>query len=193
MNSTRCPNIRIRNVFLGFSKRIKISDSENFQHRAHVVFNQEKNKYVGLPVEWESLVTPDMNPPPIQLSAMESCTKDALNLLCNPRDPGEFLHNFIPIGESVTTIVEQATRVDSGEKVTIKKKNKRTVGHEFTLFNELATLRDYHYDNMFEMYYVVDDELWIVMKLMEGRTDIVSHMRMMAASKQDGKQNKEGP
>uniref|UniRef100_A0A8C6XM31 non-specific serine/threonine protein kinase n=1 Tax=Naja naja TaxID=35670 RepID=A0A8C6XM31_NAJNA len=50
------------------------------------------------------------------------------------------------------------------------------------LFNEVVIMRDYHHENVVDMYnsYLVGDELWVVMEFLEGGalTDIVTHTRM---------------
>ncbi|MGH0139039.1 UNVERIFIED_CONTAM: hypothetical protein FKN15_068358 [Acipenser sinensis] len=62
-------------------------------------------------------------------------------------------------------------------KMDLRKQQRREL-----LFNEVVIMRDYHHENVVEMYnsYLVGDELWVVMEFLEGGalTDIVTHTRM---------------
>ncbi|XP_036405295.1 serine/threonine-protein kinase PAK 5 isoform X2 [Megalops cyprinoides] len=106
----------------------------------------------------------------------------ALQLVVNPGDPREYLDNFIKIGEGSTGIVCIATEKHSGKQVAVKKMDLRKQQRRELLFNEVVIMRDYHHENVVDMYnsYLVGDELWVVMEFLEGGalTDIVTHTRM---------------
>ncbi|KAJ8355427.1 hypothetical protein SKAU_G00182210 [Synaphobranchus kaupii] len=106
----------------------------------------------------------------------------ALQLVVNPGDPREYLDNFIKIGEGSTGIVCIATETHSGKQVAVKKMDLRKQQRRELLFNEVVIMRDYHQENVVDMYnsYLVGDELWVVMEFLEGGalTDIVTHTRM---------------
>ncbi|XP_035279787.1 serine/threonine-protein kinase PAK 5 isoform X4 [Anguilla anguilla] len=106
----------------------------------------------------------------------------ALQLVVNPGDPREYLDNFIKIGEGSTGIVCIATETHSGKQVAVKKMDLRKQQRRELLFNEVVIMRDYHHENVVDMYnsYLVGDELWVVMEFLEGGalTDIVTHTRM---------------
>ncbi|CAM4685751.1 unnamed protein product [Leuciscus chuanchicus] len=106
----------------------------------------------------------------------------ALQLVVNPGDPREYLDNFLKIGEGSTGIVCIATEKHSGKQVAVKKMDLRKQQRRELLFNEVVIMRDYHHENVVDMYnsYLVSDELWVVMEFLEGGalTDIVTHTRM---------------
>ncbi|KAL3979965.1 hypothetical protein ACER0C_018515 [Sarotherodon galilaeus] len=106
----------------------------------------------------------------------------ALQLVVNPGDPREYLDSFIKIGEGSTGIVCIATEKHSGKQVAVKKMDLRKQQRRELLFNEVVIMRDYHHENVVDMYnsYLVGDELWVVMEFLEGGalTDIVTHTRM---------------
>ncbi|XP_055519619.1 serine/threonine-protein kinase PAK 4 [Leucoraja erinacea] len=106
----------------------------------------------------------------------------ALQMVVDPGDPRTYLDNFIKIGEGSTGIVCIATVKSSGKLVAVKKMDLRKQQRRELLFNEVVIMRDYHHENVVEMYnsYLVDDELWVVMEFLEGGalTDIVTHTRM---------------
>ncbi|KAL8173378.1 UNVERIFIED_CONTAM: serine/threonine protein kinase, STE, PAK/STE20 [Gekko kuhli] len=106
----------------------------------------------------------------------------ALQLVVTPGDPREYLDNFIKIGEGSTGIVCIATEKHTGKQVAVKKMDLRKQQRRELLFNEVVIMRDYHHENVVDMYnsYLVGDELWVVMEFLEGGalTDIVTHTRM---------------
>ncbi|XP_063300085.1 serine/threonine-protein kinase PAK 5 isoform X2 [Pelobates fuscus] len=106
----------------------------------------------------------------------------ALQLVVSPGDPREYLDDFIKIGEGSTGIVCIATEKHTGKQVAVKKMDLRKQQRRELLFNEVVIMRDYHHENVVDMYnsYLVSDELWVVMEFLEGGalTDIVTHTRM---------------
>lgn len=106
----------------------------------------------------------------------------ALQMVVDPGDPRTFLDNYIKIGEGSTGIVCIATVKTTGKLVAVKKMDLRKQQRRELLFNEVVIMRDYHHENVVEMYnsYLVGDELWVVMEFLEGGalTDIVTHTRM---------------
>ncbi|XP_078086479.1 serine/threonine-protein kinase PAK 5 isoform X1 [Mustelus asterias] len=106
----------------------------------------------------------------------------ALQLVVNAGDPREYLENFIKIGEGSTGIVCIVTEKHTGKRVAVKKMDLRKQQRRELLFNEVVIMRDYHHENVVDMYnsYLVGDELWVVMEFLEGGalTDIVTHTRM---------------
>ncbi|XP_051510558.1 serine/threonine-protein kinase PAK 5 isoform X3 [Myxocyprinus asiaticus] len=118
--------------------------------------------------------------PPLRVSHEQF--RAALQLVVNPGDPREYLDNFLKIGEGSTGIVCIATEKHSGKQVAVKKMDLRKQQRRELLFNEVVIMRDYHHENVVDMYnsYLVGDELWVVMEFLEGGalTDIVTHTRM---------------
>ncbi|KAJ0022303.1 hypothetical protein NQD34_009793 [Periophthalmus magnuspinnatus] len=106
----------------------------------------------------------------------------ALQMVVDPGDPRTYLDHYIKIGEGSTGIVCIATVKTTGKLVAVKKMDLRKQQRRELLFNEVVIIRDYHHDNVVEMYnsYLVGDELWVVMEFLEGGalTDIVTHTRM---------------
>ncbi|KAJ8280720.1 hypothetical protein GJAV_G00058150 [Gymnothorax javanicus] len=106
----------------------------------------------------------------------------ALQMVVDPGDPRSYLDHYIKIGEGSTGIVCIATVKSTGKLVAVKKMDLRKQQRRELLFNEVVIMRDYHHDNVVEMYnsYLVGDELWVVMEFLEGGalTDIVTHTRM---------------
>ncbi|XP_033848440.3 serine/threonine-protein kinase PAK 4-like [Acipenser ruthenus] len=106
----------------------------------------------------------------------------ALQMVVDPGDPRTYLDHYIKIGEGSTGIVCIATVKSSGKLVAVKKMDLRKQQRRELLFNEVVIMRDYHHENVVEMYnsYLVGDELWVVMEFLEGGalTDIVTHTRM---------------
>ncbi|XP_035390051.1 serine/threonine-protein kinase PAK 4 isoform X2 [Electrophorus electricus] len=106
----------------------------------------------------------------------------ALQMVVDPGDPRTYLDHYIKIGEGSTGIVCIATVKSTGKLVAVKKMDLRKQQRRELLFNEVVIMRDYHHDNVVEMYnsYLVGDELWVVMEFLEGGalTDIVTHTRM---------------
>uniref|UniRef100_UPI00358FF8DD serine/threonine-protein kinase PAK 4-like isoform X2 n=1 Tax=Myxine glutinosa TaxID=7769 RepID=UPI00358FF8DD len=106
----------------------------------------------------------------------------ALQQVVDLGDPTEYLENFIKIGEGSTGIVCLATDKRSGRHVAVKKMHLRKQQRRELLFNEVVIMREYHHENVVDMYnsYLVLDELWVVMEFLEGGalTDIVTHMSM---------------
>uniref|UniRef100_G3PG48 non-specific serine/threonine protein kinase n=1 Tax=Gasterosteus aculeatus TaxID=69293 RepID=G3PG48_GASAC len=110
------------------------------------------------------------------------CMKSLCDLLPPPGDPREYLDSFIKIGEGSTGIVCIASEKHSGKQVAVKKMDLRKQQRRELLFNDVVIMRDYHHENVVDMYnsYLVGDELWVVMEFLEGGalTDIVTHTRM---------------
>ncbi|XP_030008836.1 serine/threonine-protein kinase PAK 4 isoform X1 [Sphaeramia orbicularis] len=106
----------------------------------------------------------------------------ALQMVVDPGDPRTYLDHYIKIGEGSTGIVCIATVKTTGKLVAVKKMDLRKQQRRELLFNEVVIMRDYHHENVVEMYnsYLVGDELWVVMEFLEGGalTDIVTHTRM---------------
>ncbi|CAM9833777.1 unnamed protein product [Lampetra fluviatilis] len=106
----------------------------------------------------------------------------ALQQVVDPGDPSEYLENFIKIGEGSTGVVCLAVDRRSGRQVAVKKMHLRKQQRRELLFNEVVIMREYHHENVVDMYnsYLVADELWVVMEFLEGGalTDIVTHTRM---------------
>ncbi|KAL0972975.1 hypothetical protein UPYG_G00197210 [Umbra pygmaea] len=106
----------------------------------------------------------------------------ALQMVVDQGDPRSYLDDYIKIGEGSTGIVCIATVKSTGKLVAVKKMDLRKQQRRELLFNEVVIMRDYHHDNVVEMYnsYLVGDELWVVMEFLEGGalTDIVTHTRM---------------
>ncbi|XP_067274508.1 serine/threonine-protein kinase PAK 5 isoform X1 [Pseudorasbora parva] len=119
-------------------------------------------------------------PPPARVSHEQF--RAALQLVVNPADPRQYLDNFLKIGEGSTGIVCIGTEKQSGKQVAVKKMDLRKQQRRELLFNEVVIMRDYHHENVVDMYnsYLVGDELWVVMEFLEGGalTDIVTHTRM---------------
>ncbi|XP_019404646.1 PREDICTED: serine/threonine-protein kinase PAK 5 isoform X2 [Crocodylus porosus] len=135
-------------------------------------------------------ITSSTYPPPSWVSSSDQQPsrvsheqfRAALQLVVSPGDPREYLDNFIKIGEGSTGIVCIATEKHTGKQVAVKKMDLRKQQRRELLFNEVVIMRDYHHENVVDMYnsYLVGDELWVVMEFLEGGalTDIVTHTRM---------------
>ncbi|XP_073788426.1 serine/threonine-protein kinase PAK 5 isoform X2 [Danio rerio] len=128
------------------------------------------------PPSWGS---PAEQPPP---RVSHEQFRAALQLVVEPGDPRQGLDSFLKIGEGSTGIVCIATEKHSGKQVAVKKMDLRKQQRRELLFNEVVIMRDYHHENVVDMYnsYLVGDELWVVMEFLEGGalTDIVTHTRM---------------
>lgn len=103
--------------------------------------------------------------------------KAALMCVVCDGDPTNHLKMLRKIGEGSTALVYLA--VDSqNRQLAVKKMNLRKQQRRELLFNEVCIMRDYHHQNIVEMYssFVVQDELWVVMEYLEGGalTDIVT-------------------
>nr|CAB3264638.1 serine/threonine-protein kinase PAK 4 [Phallusia mammillata] len=108
--------------------------------------------------------------------------REALQMVVCPGDPRESLENFVKIGEGSTGIVCIANERGTGRRVAVKKMDVRKQQRRELLFNEVVIMRDYHHDNIVDMYssFLVGDELWVVMEYLEGGalTDIVTRTRL---------------
>uniref|UniRef100_A0A4W3J3T3 non-specific serine/threonine protein kinase n=1 Tax=Callorhinchus milii TaxID=7868 RepID=A0A4W3J3T3_CALMI len=108
--------------------------------------------------------------------------KAALQTVVNQGDPRRRLESFHKLGEGSTGIVYKATEKDTGRRVAVKMMDLRRQQRRELLFNEVVIMKDYRHQNVVEMYssYLVEDELWVVMELLQGGslTDIISHTRM---------------
>ncbi|ROK28225.1 Serine/threonine-protein kinase PAK 4 [Anabarilius grahami] len=93
----------------------------------------------------------------------------ALQMVVDPGDPRTYLDHYIKIGEGSTGIVCIATVKTTGKLVAVKKMDLRKQQRRELLFNEVVIMRDYHHENVVEMYnsYLVGDELWVVMEFLE--------------------------
>lgn len=104
--------------------------------------------------------------------------KAALQCVVCDGDPTDQLQMVKKIGEGSTAIVYLAIEKQSRRQVAVKKMNLKKQQRRELLFNEVCIMRDYHHDNIVEMYssFVVNDELWVVMEYLEGGalTDIVT-------------------
>ncbi|XP_078590161.1 serine/threonine-protein kinase PAK 4-like isoform X2 [Branchiostoma floridae x Branchiostoma japonicum] len=133
-----------------------------------------------------SATTPSQpKPPPTQTpDQRESHEKfrAALQTVVSPGDPRNTLENFVKIGEGSTGIVCIATERGTGRQVAVKKMDLRKQQRRELLYNEVSIMRDYHHNNIVEMYdsFLVEDELWVIMEFLEGGslTDIVTHTKM---------------
>ncbi|XP_035681827.1 serine/threonine-protein kinase PAK 4-like isoform X2 [Branchiostoma floridae] len=133
-----------------------------------------------------SATTPSQpKPPPAQTpDQRESHEKfrAALQTVVSPGDPRNTLENFVKIGEGSTGIVCIATERGTGRQVAVKKMDLRKQQRRELLYNEVSIMRDYHHNNIVEMYdsFLVEDELWVIMEFLEGGslTDIVTHTKM---------------
>ncbi|XP_010636315.1 serine/threonine-protein kinase PAK 5 [Fukomys damarensis] len=152
---------------------------------------QTSSRYIPTASHLSSLsISPSTYPPPSWGSSSDQQPsrvsheqfRAALQLVVSPGDPREYLDDFIKIGEGSTGIVCIATEKHTGKQVAVKKMDLRKQQRRELLFNEVVIMRDYHHDNVVDMYnsYLVGDELWVVMEFLEGGalTDIVTHTRM---------------
>ncbi|MBN3278491.1 PAK5 kinase, partial [Polyodon spathula] len=150
------------------------------QYGAQASYSQPSSPYIPPgaypPPSWGS--STDQQPSRVSHEQFRA----ALQLVVNPGDPREYLDNFIKIGEGSTGIVCIATEKHSGKQVAVKKMDLKKQQRRELLFNEVVIMRDYHHENVVDMYnsYLVGDELWVVMEFLEGGalTDIVTHTRM---------------
>uniref|UniRef100_A0A8C4JNS7 non-specific serine/threonine protein kinase n=1 Tax=Dromaius novaehollandiae TaxID=8790 RepID=A0A8C4JNS7_DRONO len=158
-------------MFSKKKKRLEISAPSNFEHRVHTGYDQQEQKFTGLPRQWQGII--------------EESAKRPKPLV----DPGcitAIQHGSQKVGASIgegsTGIVCIATVKSSGKLVAVKKMDLRKQQRRELLFNEVVIMRDYQHENVVEMYnsYLVADELWVVMEFLEGGalTDIVTHTRM---------------
>ncbi|XP_072425490.1 serine/threonine-protein kinase PAK 4-like [Chiloscyllium punctatum] len=108
--------------------------------------------------------------------------RSAMAMVVNQTDPRKHLETLSQIGEGSTGIVCVATEKLTGRRVAVKRMDLRTQQRRELLFNEVVIMRDYHHENVVEMYssHLVGDELWVVMELLQGGalTDIISYTRM---------------
>ncbi|XP_041070984.1 serine/threonine-protein kinase PAK 5-like isoform X1 [Carcharodon carcharias] len=108
--------------------------------------------------------------------------RSAMATVVNQSDPRNQLEALSKIGEGSTGIVCVATEKHTGRRVAVKRMDLRTQQRRELLFNEVVIMRDYHHDNVVEMYssHLVGDELWVVMELLQGGalTDIIAFARM---------------
>ncbi|XP_039594491.1 serine/threonine-protein kinase PAK 5 isoform X3 [Polypterus senegalus] len=150
------------------------------QYSGHGAYSQPSSPYIPPgsypPPSWGS--SSDQQPSRVSHEQFRA----ALQLVVNPGDPREYLDNFIKIGEGSTGIVCIASEKHTGKQVAVKKMDLRKQQRRELLFNEVVIMRDYHHENVVDMYnsYLVGDELWVVMEFLEGGalTDIVTHTRM---------------
>ncbi|XP_033861222.2 serine/threonine-protein kinase PAK 5-like isoform X1 [Acipenser ruthenus] len=150
------------------------------QYGAQASYSQPSSPYIPPgaypPLSWGS--SSDQQPSRVSHEQFRA----ALQLVVNPGDPREYLENFIKIGEGSTGIVCITTEKHTGKQVAVKKMDLRKQQRRELLFNEVVIMRDYHHENVVDMYnsYLVGDELWVVMEFLEGGalTDIVTHTRM---------------
>ncbi|XP_077170836.1 serine/threonine-protein kinase PAK 5 isoform X2 [Paroedura picta] len=162
-----------------------------FSHFHHQPSQQPSSQYISTASYPSSLsLTSSAYPPPSWGSSSDQQPsrvsheqfRAALQLVVTPGDPREYLDNFIKIGEGSTGIVCIATEKPTGKQVAVKKMDLRKQQRRELLFNEVVIMRDYHHENVVDMYnsYLVGDELWVVMEFLEGGalTDIVTHTRM---------------
>ncbi|KAF7249319.1 Serine/threonine-protein kinase PAK 5 [Varanus komodoensis] len=162
-----------------------------FSHYHHQPSLQPSSHYISTASYPSSpSITSSAYPPPSWGSSSDQQTsrvsheqfRAALQLVVSPGDPREYLDNFIKIGEGSTGIVCIATEKHTGKQVAVKKMDLRKQQRRELLFNEVVIMRDYHHENVVDMYnsYLVGDELWVVMEFLEGGalTDIVTHTRM---------------
>uniref|UniRef100_A0A8C4R4F6 non-specific serine/threonine protein kinase n=1 Tax=Eptatretus burgeri TaxID=7764 RepID=A0A8C4R4F6_EPTBU len=106
----------------------------------------------------------------------------ALQRVVDAGDPSRFLCGFVKIGEGSTGIVCLATDLRTGRHVAVKKMHLKRQQRRELLFNEVVVMRHHQDENVVQLYnsYLVGDELWVVMELLEGGalTDIVTYTRM---------------
>ncbi|KAE8600898.1 hypothetical protein XENTR_v10013446 [Xenopus tropicalis] len=152
--------------------------------------SQNKSTYSSTSYPSSPSTTSSVYPPPSWGSSSDQQPsrvsheqfRAALQLVVSPGDPREYLDDFIKIGEGSTGIVCIATEKHTGKQVAVKKMDLRKQQRRELLFNEVVIMRDYHHENVVDMYnsYLVGDELWVVMEFLEGGalTDIVTHTRM---------------
>lgn len=109
--------------------------------------------------------------------------RETLSMVVSPGDPRSHLDNFVKIGEGSTGTVWIASDITRGSHVAVKKMDLRKQQRRELLFNEVVIMKDYHHENIVEMFdsFLVDDELWVVMEFMEGGalTEIVLHSRLV--------------
>ncbi|XP_072343079.1 serine/threonine-protein kinase PAK 4-like [Scyliorhinus torazame] len=125
---------------------------------------------------------PQISPPGGGRRVTHEEFRSAMATVVNQSDPRNHLEALSKIGEGSTGIVCVATEKHTGRRVAVKRMDLRTQQRRELLFNEVVIMRDYHHDNVVEMYssHLVGDELWVVMELLQGGalTDIISFTRM---------------
>ncbi|MEE6474420.1 hypothetical protein FKM82_010373 [Ascaphus truei] len=150
--------------------------SPHFMSTASYPSSPSTTSSIYPPPSWGS--SPDQQPSRVSHEQFRA----ALQLVVSPGDPREYLDDFIKIGEGSTGIVCIATEKHTGKQVAVKKMDLKKQQRRELLFNEVVIMRDYHHENVVDMYnsYLVGDELWVVMEFLEGGalTDIVTHTRM---------------
>eukprot|EP00062_Callorhinchus_milii_P019633 gi/632974399/ref/XP_007903656.1/ PREDICTED: serine/threonine-protein kinase PAK 7 isoform X2 [Callorhinchus milii] len=176
---SKVPQYQTNSTHSVTSQQFPSSYSKVPQH--HTAAPQPNSQYATQAAyQYPSWSSSTQQQPPTRVSHEQF--RAALQLVVNAGDPREYLDNFIKIGEGSTGIVCIATEKPTGKQVAVKKMNLRKQQRRELLFNEVVIMRDYHHDNVVDMYnsYLVGDELWVVMEFLEGGalTDIVTHTRM---------------
>ncbi|XP_056873532.1 serine/threonine-protein kinase PAK 6-like isoform X1 [Takifugu flavidus] len=108
--------------------------------------------------------------------------KAALQSVVDAGDPRTMLENFVKIGEGSTGIVCIAEERESGRQVAVKMMDLRKQQRRELLFNEVVIMRDYHHQNVVQMYRsaLVGEELWVIMEYLQGGalTHIICQTRL---------------
>lgn len=150
-------------------------------HASHPILGPEPTHTQQVPPA-PRVPAPTGGPPQQPQRVSHEQFRAALQMVVDPGDPRTYLDHYIKIGEGSTGIVCIATIKSTGKLVAVKKMDLRKQQRRELLFNEVVIMRDYHHENVVEMYnsYLVGDELWVVMEFLEGGalTDIVTHTRM---------------
>ncbi|XP_060799973.1 serine/threonine-protein kinase PAK 4 [Neoarius graeffei] len=154
--------------------------SSQQHHASHPALGPEPPQSQPFPPASRPPVPP--GPPQQPQRVSHEQFRAALQMVVDPGDPRTYLDHYIKIGEGSTGIVCIATVKSTGKLVAVKKMDLRKQQRRELLFNEVVIMRDYHHENVVDMYnsYLVGDELWVVMEFLEGGalTDIVTHTRM---------------
>lgn len=116
------------------------------------------------------------------LSPADEAAMKKLQEIVNPKDPRQLYIKSEKLGQGASGSVYAGVEIASGEKVAIKQMDMNQQPRKELIVNEVLIMKETNHDNVvhFKDCFLVDNDLWVVMELMEGGalTDIVDTVEL---------------
>ncbi|ODM96137.1 Serine/threonine-protein kinase PAK 2 [Orchesella cincta] len=145
-----------------------------------IVNNQETKNFKLIPTDVKPQLSvqdekPKPQKPPRQnrkngVNPGENIIMTQLRSICNPDDPKQRYMKSIELGAGASGTVYKAVDMNSGNMVAIKEINLPRQPRKDLVLNEIKILKGFNHPNLVNFLdaYVVKDNLWVVMELLEG-------------------------
>lgn len=116
------------------------------------------------------------------LSPADEAAMQKLHEIANPKDPKQLYTQSVKLGQGASGSVYAGVEIATGDKVAIKQMDLNQQPRKELIVNEVLIMKETNHDNIvhFKDCFLVGNDLWVVMELMEGGalTDVVDAVEL---------------